>query len=993
MIATIKHTDTGENTDIRQGHRPEGKKHLPRRQFKSRLSPCLLTTLLFLLCCLACISSPSRNWVLTAAQYARLMKDNSAIQLFTLVRPAHCASNVRNNPGGGEASVANIHSSIIGVSQGDFLAATSAAGLAIRNLSAIESTHPVEQAVVTASQISFYPRPKFAYRMRGGKFQVSQDNVSYTDVYTLGNAPPEGVWTTVQVGVDLSQYRYLRYLSASGGYGNVADVRFYSGLGAGAVLLSGFPFGPSGPLQHSDRLPANAFDGNINTFNEYSAPGPQYVGIDRSAPAVAPVQLPIEVMGADGTVASVQVALPDTAKPCYLLMVAHNLSYPDKASVQINSSAWMPLDNSTVQVAKPEKQYGGIGGGFSTVRILLTLPPNSTQPGTDTISFRFNHTDGVSSGFRILRFNLLDAIGQSILPADAFVQDDPGTWKPTLTAASDIAAGQALWKHGQLLRSTLVPSPIRATCADCHTDDGRDLKYFNYSNYSIIERAQFHGLSQTQGAQIASYIRSLPVINPGRPWNPPYQPGPGLDSKPVQEWAAGAGLEAVLNSSVAMLPYVFPSTGGIPNAGDIAASTNLDMRELPINIELPDWNHWLPVVWPGDIPGAGFSNSLALGRYNGNVPGYRGTTVLSAATKVQANPTPANLRSLATNYLPAWLGEVRAFALTHAVNPSENATGSGIGPGSIPLTWDTSTATYSVALWGRVKEWGVMQTYGLENMGQMLYGPTTRNGLPIENRVWFTGATFLTAPGFLGVYGNVSGKAAADQFAALSPPDLNIDQNPFSLSPLVPGTPQVYELLRVDWYWLQLILNAGDYNRYGNNPVDWGYLPSAVAGLGNWDRTDTGMMSYATHVKMIQQLNNGVMPDQASPYVQGWDIRVSNPAPMLDLTDPDLPYWGKTPTPTKTALISAYLAAWLTVAEQYTPAQYYAQGAVDQQFIRQDETTAQVSQGYFRSPDAGQDLYHSVPILDTMGVEPTLMNNYVSWLQNVMPNVDFNGDR
>ena len=42
--------------------------------------------------------------------------------------------------------------------------------------------------------------------------------------------------------------------------------------------------------------------------------------------------------------------------------------------------------------------------------------------------------------------------------------------------------------------------PIQATCADCHAVDGRDLKYFNYSNRSIIERSKFHNLTQTEVA-------------------------------------------------------------------------------------------------------------------------------------------------------------------------------------------------------------------------------------------------------------------------------------------------------------------------------------------------------------------------------------------------------------------------------------------------------------------------------------------------------------
>ena len=503
--------------------------------------------------------------------------------------------------------------------------------------------------------------------------------------------------------------------------------------------------------------------------------------------------------------------------------------------------------------------------------------------------------------------------------------------------------------------------------------------------------AQFHGMTAVQGQQIASYIRTLrnadgtPVPNPGRPWNPPYQPGPGLDSQPVQNWAAGAGVDAVLLKTSDMLPYLFPSTNGVPNAGDIAANKNLNVRELPIPLELPDWNHWLPPVWPGDIPGAGFTKSLALGRYNGSTPGYLGPNALSAAAQAQASPTPKNLQNLTGNYLPEWLAQVQDFALSHAANPSESTSGPGIGAGSVPLTPQTATEVYSVGLWGRVKEWHIMQKFGLENMGQVNYGATTQNGLPIEKRVWYTGSTFETSPSFLGVYGNDVGAYAASQFAALNPSAPPINQNPLSLSPAVPGTAELYQEERVNWYWLQLILNDGDYNRSGNAPIDWGYLPGTVIGLGFTDHTDTGMMYYATRVKMMQQFNNGVAPDQASPYVQGWDIRESNLGFMLVT---DYPFWGDETPALKTSLASTYLAAWLPAAEQYTPQQYWTQG-----LISQSETTAQAAQGYIGSPNAAQTMYHQIPYLRSLGADPALTNRYVGWLKTVLPNVDWDNDK
>jgi hypothetical protein len=138
-------------------------------------------------------------------------------------------------------------------------------------------------------------------------------------------------------------------------------------------------------------------------------------------------------------------------------------------------------------------------------------------------------------------------------------QEDPDTWTPPLRDPVSIRTGRELWLSAQLTASTLPNArPIRAHCADCHAHDGRDLKYFGFSNVSIAARSRFHGPSDLQGQQIASYIRSLPVPSPGRPWNPPYQPGPGLDAQPVANWAGRS--RAVMGRSTAIAPRFHSSS-------------------------------------------------------------------------------------------------------------------------------------------------------------------------------------------------------------------------------------------------------------------------------------------------------------------------------------------------------------------------------------------------------------------------------------------------
>ena len=289
------------------------------------------------------------------------------------------------------------------------------------------------------------------------------------------------------------------------------------------------------------------------------------------------VLLPIEVLSADGTAASRKIALQsgDAESVRSLCLQVHGVRYANEASVQVNTSAWIPLNNDTVTVAEPGRSFGGIGGGFATLTITLPLPSGTVAGGANTIRFRFDHTDGFTSAYRVLALNFLTIDGRKIIPAESFAVDTPETWTPPMSDPAAIRSGQELWHAASLAVNSLPNSPrMRAHCADCHAQDGRDLKYFNFSNASIVDRSRFHDLSILQGEQIASYIRSLPLPNPGRPWNPPYQPGPGLDEHPVSNWAAGAGLGWVLDHDMDALPYVFgghdssretaPSPGGSP---------------------------------------------------------------------------------------------------------------------------------------------------------------------------------------------------------------------------------------------------------------------------------------------------------------------------------------------------------------------------------------------------------------------------------------------
>ena len=394
-----------------------------------------------------------------------------------------------------------------------------------------------------------------------------------------------------------------------------------------------------------------------------------------------PLQLPIEVAGAAGTEAAVTLDIPAASanQVRSLWMQIHGLEYAGMISVQINQGPWTMLNNETALVAGPGRSYGGIGGGFATLKLTLPIPPGCVVDSSNTVRFRFNGANRVVSGFRVLALNLLARDGRALLPQDSFVEENPATWMPPLNDAESIAAGAALWHSAKLVASALPDaSAIRAHCADCHARDGRDLKYFNFSNVSIVARSRFHGLSDLQGRQIASYIRSLAVPNPGRPWNPPYQPGPGLDNQlAITNRAAGAGLARVLDKDTDTLAFLF--SGASPSPAVFNPDGHLNAREIPIALQLPDWNHWLPRVHPLDAWGEHFETSAFSQLYS---------TGLTSTDDIPG-------------FFSKW-SKARNKFLPH------------LEPASTKWSPELAETLYSAQLWQLVKTWEIVQERGLD---------------------------------------------------------------------------------------------------------------------------------------------------------------------------------------------------------------------------------------------------------------------------------------
>jgi hypothetical protein len=637
-------------------------------------------------------------------------------------------------------------------------------------------------------------------------------------------------------------------------------------------------------------LPLSACGGGSGSSNDQtSADTPAQSSTDTV------IALPIEVLGPRGASKSISFNLNSIEGVTEIYLRCHACGYDDrtldadptkvKATVRINSGPAIALKsygaggtvigNPAVKVMSPEKEYGGIGGGFRTVR--FTIPATGLRAGTNTLTFEHTSPDARSIGFRIIDLTVRQG-SVDVIPKAQRQLVDASQWKPALPAG-DIAAGKVLWSqrnslydaHVDSLDGTMnggsITGKIKASCAECHASDGRDLHYFRYSDESITARSKFHGLSDLQGKQIASYIRSLNVPAPAGawPWNPPYQPGPGMDSKPVTSWAAGAGVDAVLAKDADMLPYLFPGgrtdTAAVTKVVDRYSTLNL--REMPIALQLPDWNTWLPRVHPLDA-------------FNSNVPEVntdeKGRQVYAKPffevmyDTATAAPSNAALDAMFQRtmawfargatcytqsldkgpYLRSIDGIVSTKGLALAGAPSFAGRQCAEYRVDEPQMWAVEAAKTGLSAWMAVKQWEIVNGNNLQEESQRIGTNVCSGGRCInasEPRGWGTTnqSIFQRAAHYTGY----NSRRFRDQDALVS----------------------TYG--NTAWYHLQLVLNGG-YRQ--SQPAHFPYVQLWIEDLQIASGLPQSYRYWATQIKMRQLQTNGNYGIE-----NGLDLRTAQP--------------------------------------------------------------------------------------------------------------------
>jgi hypothetical protein len=672
-----------------------------------------------------------------------------------------------------------------------------------------------------------------------------------------------------------------------------------------------------------------------------------------SGAASSTVTLPLEIMGDTGTVVTANVYVPAGSSAAKLYMQVNNLSYDNKASIQINGGAWINLTNASVSVQGAGKAYGGIGGGFDTIK--LTVPITGAVTGNNKIAFRFNGTDGVSSGFRVLAFNLQDSSSNNLIPASSFVQDDPTKWTLPSNAATsaDIAAGEQLWKT-----ATLAEAPgkqnLQAHCMDCHSYNGYDLHRFNYSNYSIISRAKFHGLSATQGAQIAGYIRNLTAQygvpgNKCRPWNPPYQPGAGLDSGDVKNWTCGAGLDAVVENDLDTLKTLFPEGS---DRSKISTTGNVNAREIPIGLQLPDWNHWMPRVHPIDAWGSYFQNSNLLKAYNGTGGGnetYNMTAKLaSGGASYVTNPNSSfqtDLYYWGVDYGERFQPSTMGTPYQYTIKQQENI--------------------YGTVLWQLSKLWELTQLNNLETLCPELYANLGAPAAKIEKRSW----------------------CGQWRFA-------------FDVSPHIQKFPEANSMFGSavghytkanQWYQVSLLLNPGSGIHSDHLPLDWQYAYGLIDDLSNASGRLEPARNLLYILKGAQAMDNGIGPNKVD---HGWTVRDSSPLDVWKSGQNGI--WKGTDVATEKRVVNAFVQNWLDTTTSFNISSWQRMGAANDNgdsscgWSMRELCWSDYAPGQLRGNSPTLEnfpnwTFKQIPEMRAEGIDGNQLNRFAQWMNTAYP--------
>ena len=680
----------------------------------------------------------------------------------------------------------------------------------------------------------------------------------------------------------------------------------------------------------------------------------------------ATIKLPVELNSwtIHPTTQSVPIALlPDTESISGIYLRIHNLKFANQLSVRLNSGNWHHINNDSVEVFENESLHDGIGGTSATIRLIVRDIANDFLPGQENwLHIRLNGTNGETSSARVIALNVLANDGSMIFGDEDFEMTDPSEWTPIYSNSSDIAAGENLWNSASIYNNPINKTPIRANCSSCHFDDGSDLKYFNYSDESIITRSQFHGLTYEDGKRIASYIRALNTPAPGRPWNPPFQPGPGLDPLPsdsnavkrekADNWMAGAGLDWVLDDEGQVANYMFPD--GI-NWGTVGALLNREsttsMRVLPLTQQMPDWNMWLPKFAPEDIWPAASDYEVPWNLYQDAVVEFENQTpeALAAAGRLH------DIFSWFNRHLDNWHGDVRG-----------EGPESPVGLRRYPhLTREAHMQ--ALQRWKSIKIYSLVRQYGIEDIHDDEQVMRAMGHDKYTNEI-------LAIPGL---------RPRANIWA-LAPHIISDNIRNFEGQQFRTG-----KMESSQWYHLALMVTSGQRAQIGqNSPMDWNYLFFHYQDAFDITGKFNPVIQIASLAKMLQNRDTGAAITRDGYTVNtmmlykrftdsGLDRRMFT---YLDQFADN--FWRMT--------FEEYLHEWLDLHEQYRTDDEVTIPRDDEEKYYY-ETALNVPEPGVPFSNTGRDgehintLYNLIPKFQEQGIDELTLTDLANWLNRMWP--------
>jgi cytochrome c553 len=567
--------------------------------------------------------------------------------------------------------------------------------------------------------------------------------------------------------------------------------------------------------------------------------------------------------------------------------------------VRLNGGPWVQVRDENVTCADAEQYHGCVASGYATMRFSMSAADLGTpRDGANTLEFRFNGTEGVRSGFRVLYIGFMRPANDvntfeplpaadatdTLIDGTTFQHWDPDSWSAPsgYEGSSFVSAGEALWSSEGILVD-LQDEPITAACGTCHGDNGRDLQYFAFSNKSIIARSQSHGLTEDEGKKIAAYIRSLQFTladgttpaetnSPGTPWDPPYQPGPTgygpngnqhPDEADPYYWAAGAGWEWALDDDMETVQYAFPASGDPANPGGINymadgslaweryeivdesewgdnggtdRGTAVNMREIPVSIQFPDWNNWLPDIAPID-----------------GIPAFAGSDYQALLEEGRTTVFPSGDAEAVDNWKSAMNGqyfsEIKGKPTAYAEPLAQHAILGGVQHRA-------------------VKSWDFQHRHHMEDKADELHCDGSEQ-------------EWCEPLGWLGDMRTLFEMAP------------HVAGTDFDAAPYVYGSKNDNNYFNHVWYQIQMVVNPGTAGNGGQTPVDEGYQEAFLeAGCGNGG---CGIRQTLSEWKLFQLYSNdlnergGIIPgntemDRVLKVVAtgwrkngGWDAQTNTP--------------------------------------------------------------------------------------------------------------------